>query len=144
MTKKWNELAPLPVRLIIGGGLAYHGYPKLFTAEGHASFLDIMKESGIPFPELTSWLVAILEFCGGLALFFGAFVVTVALLVSIELAINIIMAIVHGGFPPPLNPDQPLPGYEQSLLYFAGALALMIGGPGGWSVTRMFVPKPTA
>jgi uncharacterized membrane protein YphA (DoxX/SURF4 family) len=88
--------------------------------------------------------VASLKFCGGLALLLGAFVVTVALLVSIEPAVNIITAIANGGFPPPLNPDRPLPGPEQSFLYFAGALAIMTAGSGGWSVTRMFVRKPTA
>jgi hypothetical protein len=54
MTKKWSELASLPVRLVIGGGPADQGYPKLFTAEAHASFLYIMKGSGIPFPEFAS------------------------------------------------------------------------------------------
>ncbi len=38
MTKRWYELAPVPVRMIVGGGLAYHGYLKIFTADGHASF----------------------------------------------------------------------------------------------------------
>ncbi len=50
MTKRWYELAPVPVRMIVGGGLAYHGYPKIFTADGHASFLYIMKGMGVPFP----------------------------------------------------------------------------------------------
>lgn len=143
MTKRWYELAPVPVRMIVGGGLAYHGYPKIFTAEGHASFLHIMQGMGVPFPELMSWVIGGLEFFGGLMLFSGTFVSLVALLIVIEMAVNLIMALLHGGFPPPLNPNQPLPGYEQTLLYLLGALALVIGGSGGFSITRVFVPRQT-
>jgi len=142
MPKKWNEIAPISVRAAFGGGLAYHGFPKLFSAEGHASFVHIMQGFGVPMPEVAAWLIGILEFFGGLALIFGAFVVTVALMILIELAVNLTMALLHGGFPPPLNPNEPLPGYESSLLYMAGALALWIGGSGRLSVTRMFVPPP--
>jgi putative oxidoreductase len=141
MPKRWYELAPVPVRLIVGGGLAFHGYPKIFTAEGHASFLHIMKGMGVPFPEFLSWAIGGLEFFGGLALLTGTFVSFVALLIVIEMAANLITALLNGGFPPPLNPNQPLPGYEQTLLYLLGALALFIGGSGGFSVTRIFVPR---
>jgi putative oxidoreductase len=143
VTKRWYELATDPVRLIVGGGLAYHGYPKIFTAEGHASFLHIMQGMGVPFPELMSWLIGALEFFGGLMLFSGTFVSLVALLIVIEMIGNLVMALLHGGFPPPLNPNQPLPGYEQTLLYLLGALALVIGGSGGFSITRVFVPRQT-
>jgi putative oxidoreductase len=143
MTRRWYELAPIPVRAIVGGGLAYHGYPKIFTADGHASFLYIMKGMGVPFPEFLSWVIGGLEFFGGLLLFSGTFVSLVALLIVIEMAANLITALLNGGFPPPLNPNQPLPGYEQTLLYLFGALALFIAGSGGFSVTRIFVPRQT-
>ena len=143
MTRKWNEWAPLPIRVVFGGFIMYHGYPKLFTAEGHASFLYMMEQAGVPLPHVTAWLVAILEFFGGLALVVGAFVVTASVLLVIELTINVAMALYHGGFPPPLNPDQPLPGYASSFLYICGLLALAIGGAGGFSLTRMVVPRPS-
>lgn len=143
MWKKWNEISPIPVRLVVGGGLAYHGFPKLFTSEGHTSFVHIMQGFGVPFPQLAAWLVGILEFFGGVALITGAFVVTASLLIFIELTINVVMATLQGGFPVPLNPNQPLPGYESSFLYMAGTLALFIGGSGRCSLTRMFVPTPT-
>jgi len=142
MDLKWGELPPVPVRLIVGGSLAYHGYPKLFTASSHASFLHIMQEVGVPLPDVAAWLVGILEFVGRLAIFFGAFVVMIGTLIAIELAINIVSALLHGGFPPPLDPTQLVPSYEQSFLYLSGAIALVLGGSGGWSLTRMFVPKP--
>lgn len=143
MGKRWNDYAPVPIRLVFGGGFAYHGYPKIFTAEGHQSFLHIMQGMGVPFPEVMAWVIGGLEFFGGVLLMLGAFVFTVSALLVIELVINIITALVNGGFPPPLNPDQPLPGYENSLLYIAGLLALILGGAGAFSLTRLFVPKPS-
>jgi uncharacterized membrane protein YphA (DoxX/SURF4 family) len=103
-----------------------------------------MQGIGVPFPVFFSWLVAVLEFCGGMALLLGFFVSAVAFLIVIEMVINLAAAVLHGGFPPPLNPSQPLPGYEQSLLYLAGAVALTLGGAGGVSITRLFVPRPVA
>lgn len=143
MNKRWNDYAPILIRLVFGGGFAYHGYPKIFTAEGHQSFLHIMEGMGVPFPELTSWLIGGLEFFGGMFLVFGVLVVFTSSLLAIELTVNIIIALARGGFPPPLNPDQPLPGYENSFLYIAGMLALILGGAGAFSLTRLFVPKPS-
>ncbi len=65
-----------------------------------------------------------LEFLGGLMLFSGTFVPLVALLIVIEMLANLITALINGGFPPPLNPNQPLPGYEQTLLYLLGRRGL--------------------
>ena len=142
MAKKWNEQSPVLIRWVFGGGFMLHGYPKLFTAEGHASFLHIMEQLGAPAPQVMAWAVGALEFFGGLALFAGVFVVTVSMVLIVELAINLIVALLRGGFPAPLNPDQPLPGYASSLLYISGLLALAIGGPGCFSLTRIFVPRP--
>jgi len=143
MGKRWNDYAPILIRLVYGGGFAYHGYPKIFTADGHQSFLHIMEGMGVPFPNLMSWVIGCLEFFGGMFLILGILVVTTSVLLAIELTVNILMALAHGGFPPPLNPDQPLPGYENSLLYIAGMLALILGGSGAFSITRLFVPKPS-
>jgi len=53
------------------------------------------------------------------------------------------MQLIRGGAPPPLIPDQHLPRIESSLLYLAAAVALFVGGAGAFSVTRMFVPRPS-
>lgn len=143
MWKRWNEYAPISVRLAFGGGFAFHGYVKLFAPGGHESFVCIMKGFGIPAPGLMAWFIGGLEFFGGLALLTGTFVATTALALLIELAINVSMALSQGGFPPPCNPDQPLPGYQSSLLYMSAMVALILGGSGAWSVTRLFVPRNT-
>jgi putative oxidoreductase len=122
------RFAPLPLRLVFGAALAYHGFPKLFSAEGHASFRKIMETSGVPNPELAAWLVGLLEFGGGLGIFFGLFVRGLALALFVELAINLGIAATRGSFAPPQAGGQPLPDYESSLLYMGALLSLIITG----------------
>jgi len=137
MFKKWNQWAPLPLRLILGLGLAYHGFPKLFSAAGQASFIGMMQSMGVPAPGLMVWVVGILEFVGGLLLVVGAFTGIVSAVIVIEIIINLVVALFRGGFPQPLPGQQPLPGVEVSLVYMAGLLALILGGAGVYSIDQM-------
>jgi uncharacterized membrane protein YphA (DoxX/SURF4 family) len=88
-------------------------------------------------------IVGALEFFGGLALLFGVFPRSFGLLFSLEILSNIVMQLYCHGAPPPKIPSQHLPGIESSLMYLAASIAILVGGAGGWSVTRMFNPKPS-
>jgi putative oxidoreductase len=136
MISRWQHWAPIPIRLILGLGLVYHGYPKLFSAQGRASFLGIVEEMGLPEPRLSVFLIGVLEFGGGLLLIGGAFTTIVAAAIVIEIVINLCVAAVRGGFPQPLPGQQTLPGIETSLVYSAGLMALVLAGPGAWSIDR--------
>ncbi len=136
MANNWKEWAPLPIRLVLGLGLVYHGFPKLFSADGRASFVNILEGMGVPEPKLGVTLIGILEFGGGILLIGGAFTTIAAAAIVIEIIINLGVAAVRGGFPQPLPGQQPLPGYEMSLAYGAGLLALVLSGPGALSVDR--------
>src|SRR5262245_21922657 len=147
MARRWNEIAPLPVRLVFGGGFMFHGYPKIFTPDGYQNILHIVQQVvptslawSAPY---AAWGIGMLEFFGGLALVTGTFVGTVSLVFIIELVGNLVMQVIRGGPPQPLNPNQPLPGVESSLLYISASVALWIGGAGGYSITRMFVARPS-
>jgi putative oxidoreductase len=141
MFKNWREWAPLPLRLVLGLGYMYHGYPKLFSAEGHASIMGMLQNMGVPAPGPMSWVVGFTEFVGGLALVVGALVTLVSFVLGASLVVNILIAMFRGGFPQPLPGQQPLPGYETSLAYIAGLLALIIGGAGVYSIDRMLAAK---
>ena len=147
MAKSWNEIAPLPVRIVFGLGFAVHGYPKILTPDGYQNILYIMQQVFPAQLEQFAWvgayIIGALEFFGGLALLFGIFPRSFGLLFTVEILGNIIMQLIRGGAPHPLNPKQPLPGIESSLMYLAASIAVWIGGAGGWSVTRMFNPKPS-
>src|SRR6185295_8182019 len=65
--------AVLPLRVMIGFGLATHGYAKL--SRGPTAFASILTAIGVPAPGLMAWLTSLLEFLGGLSIMIGAFVV---------------------------------------------------------------------
>lgn len=143
MNRYWTEWAPFPLRLILGFGLVYHGFPKLFSTEGRQGFVGMLTGIGVPAPELMSWVVGAVEFFGGLALIVGAWVAVVAALNVINMLVAMFAVHWPNGFNflnmTGMGPDGPtfgMPGYEVNLLYIAGLLALMLGGAGALSVDR--------
>lgn len=140
MFRTWPHLAPLPLRLILGFGMMYHGYPKLFDAAQRQGFVGMLQGIGIPAPGVMAWVVAIVEFVGGLALIVGAFVSIVAVLLIIEMLVAMITVHLPHGFNflnitgmEPGGPTFGMPGYEVNLLYIAGLLALLLAGAGAYS-----------
>jgi putative oxidoreductase len=136
----------LPLRLAIGYGFAAHGWAKL--SRGPAGFAALIQQIGLPFPALTAWAVACLEFAGGLAILAGAFVTAVSVPLILTMLVAMLKVHLRYGFSSiktiGLTPDGPLfgpPGYEVNLLYIAGLLALILGGAGalsldGWLARR--------
>ncbi len=134
--------AALPLRLILGFGMVYHGWPKL--GSGNEGFAGMLAGMGVPAPGFMAYFVGLVELVGGLALIAGAFVA----LVSIPLIINMLVAMFMVHLPNGFNfmnitgmgPEGPtfgMPGYEVNLLYIAGFLALMFMGAGALSVDDM-------
>jgi putative oxidoreductase len=141
MQRTWNEWAPLPLRLILGFGFAFHGWEKV--ADGTQSFQGMLEMIGIPGGAATAWFVAILELVGGIALIAGAFVPIIAALLIGDMLVAMVTVHLPHGFSfmnvTGMGADGPIfgmPGYEINLLYIAGLLALVIGGAGAYSVDR--------
>lgn len=139
----WSQWAPIPLRLILGFAFMYHGYPKLFTQEGHEMFLGMLNNIGVPAAGLMSWVVGAVEFFGGLALILGAFVALAAALNVINMLVALFTVHLPNGFNfmnitgmTDQGPQFGMPGYEVNLLYIAGLLALVLGGAGALSVDR--------
>ncbi len=136
-----NKWAPLPLRLILGFGFLYHGYPKLFSGQGHDGFVGMLQGLGIPLPGVMAWVVGLVEVLGGLALILGAFVTLAALLNIVNMLVALFTVHLGNGFNfihiTGMSDDGPIfgmPGYEVNLLYIAGLLALLLGGAGALSV----------
>ncbi len=141
MYRTW---APLPLRLILGIGFVYHGFPKLFSSAGHEGFVAMLQGIGVPASALTAWIVAIVESLGGLALIAGAYVAVAA----VPLAVNMLVALFTVHLPMGFSfmnitgmseagPTFGMPGYEVNLLYIAGLVALILGGAGPLSIDEM-------
>lgn len=131
------DLAPLPLRLMLGAGLLYHGIPKVFTAQGHERFAGMLTDVGVPLPHAAAWGVGAFEVIGGGLLILGVFVTAVSVLGVAEMLVALFAIHLPHGFNfmnvTGMSADGPqfgMPGYEVNLLYIAGFLALAITGAG--------------
>ena len=118
-----GDIALLLLRLVVGLIFVVHGWPKLRDLKGTAGNFE-----GMGFKPGTFWgtLVALVEFVGGLAIFFGLYTGLAALLIGIEMLVGIFWKMSRG---------QGLAGgYELDLILLAGCIALLTLGPGVYSI----------
>jgi putative oxidoreductase len=139
--QSWSAI---PIRLIVGYGFMEHGYAKL--ERGPESFTTILHALGIPAPGLLAWATIIVELVGGLVVSVGAFIP----LASIPMAIVLLVAIFTVHLPNGFSSIKLMsvdvagahfgqPGYETSLLYLAGLVALVLGGHGPWALDPLLL-----
>src|SRR5688572_7382229 len=96
MKRDLSAYAPLVLRLMLGFGFLYHGLPKL--GDGHAGFVVMLSQVGIPAPEYMAWVVGVLEVAGGLALWAGAFTTVTSAILIVELLVALIKVHLAHGF----------------------------------------------
>lgn len=125
--RSWS---PLILRLGVGVTFIMHGYPKLFPA-GPAGFAGLLRNLAFPAPEFLAWIVAIVEFFGGIALILGVFVRYVGVLMAIEMLVTSVWVKIRRGVPF-ISPRGT--GWELDFLLFVGALALVFLGAGALSI----------
>src|ERR1700748_3188984 len=137
-TEKW---ASLILRLVIGFGFMAHGWAKL--SRGTAGFEKLLVHTGVPFPHLTSYVLPYIELLGGLAIFIGALTIIVAIPLIATMIVATVTIQFKFGYSSVktigLTSNGPVfgpPGYEINLLYIAGLIALMLYGPGLFSIDR--------
>jgi putative oxidoreductase len=139
-------LYAIPLRLVVGFGFMEHGYAKL--ARGPESFAAILHALGTPAPALFAWITIVVELLGGLAVLLGALIPLVSLPMVVVLAVATFTVHLPNGFSSIklLSVDAAgahfgQPGYETDLLYFAGLVALVLGGPGPWALDSLLFRK---
>ncbi len=148
MQTAWSKWAPMPLRLVIGFGFIYHGFPKIFSVQGHEMFVGMLQGIGVPAAGLTAWVVGIVELLGGLALIAGAFVSVAAALLIIDMLVALFTVHLPNGFNfinitgmTEAGPQFGMPGYEVPLLYLAGLLALFLRGASHMSVDEKLAAR---
>jgi len=139
--------APIPLRLITGYGFMEHGYAKL--TRGPDAFIQILHALAVPFPVLMGWATILVELLGGAAVLFGAFLVPASVPMAVVLLVAIFTVHLPNGFSSiklqaitATGAHFGQPGYETDLLYLACLLALVLLGPGrfsidGWARVRL-------
>lgn len=141
--KKYAQLAPFFLRLIIGYGFMAHGFAKL--SRGPAGFEKLLTQLGVPLPHFSSWLIPSIEFFGGLAVLLGIFVNITAVPLIATMLVAMLTVHLKYGFSSintigltPSGPRFGPPGFEIDLLYIAGLISLMLTGPGAISLHQLF------
>lgn len=134
-----NKWALLLLRLVIGYGFLAHGWAKL--SRGPAGFGKLLQQIGAPFPDITAWVVTLLEIFGGTALIVGALVALVSIPLIISMLVAMFTVHIKYGFSSintiGLTDSGPIfgpPGYEVNLLYIAGLIVLIFSSPLPWSI----------
>lgn len=117
---------PLPLRIMIGVAFIIHGYPKLLDiASVQGFFGDVGIAPGLALP------IALLEFIGGITLILGIITRISSILLAAQMIGATLVVKLSKGF---------VGGYELDLLLMAGAISLIITGPGRasieWDVIR--------
>jgi putative oxidoreductase len=120
------ELGLAILRVVLGVIFISHGSLKLFGGmEGTTAFFGSL---GMPLPLVAAWLIALLEFFGGIALILGFLVTPISLLLAAQILLGIILVHSRNGWY--VVGPQANNGVEFSVLLGAALLMLVFGGPG--------------
>lgn len=124
--------ALLILRLALGTIMVAHGAQKLlgwFGGPGPEGFLGFMGSLGIP--AAIGWLAIVAEFFGGIAVLLGAFARAGALMFAVNMLVAMLVVHAPNGF---FMGGEGGGGIEFTLMLFAASLAIVIAGPGRYSL----------
>ncbi|HEU4582930.1 MAG TPA: DoxX family protein [Polyangiaceae bacterium] len=132
----WSQL---PLRLLLGFGLAAHGLAKL--ERGPEQFAVVLAALGVPAPHWAAWATALFELLGGLSILAGLFVTAWSLPLAVVMLTAMFAVHLPYGFSSvklravdAAGAQFGPPGYELNLLYLVGLLSLVLGGSGRGSL----------
>ncbi|PIR84226.1 hypothetical protein COU18_00545 [Candidatus Kaiserbacteria bacterium CG10_big_fil_rev_8_21_14_0_10_51_14] len=129
--KKWHDPALLFLRITTGLVFFMHGWQK--WEGGIAQTAGFLASLQFPIPDLFAILLIGVEVIGGAALILGVFTRLAAKLAGIVALVALFTVHASKGFFISNG------GYEFILLLLAACVAILVLGPGAWSVDRKFL-----
>ncbi len=118
---KYSDLALLLLRIGVGIIFIVAGWGKLTGIEGTIGFFDGL---GIPMPGIMAWIVAIVEFFGGIMVLLGAYAKIPYLLLAIIMVVALFTTKLGGE----------VSAARLDLMLLFASLALFMLGSGRYSV----------
>ena len=129
-TDKYKDLAPLLLRIGVGLIFIVAGWGKLNGIGGTADFFGNI---GIPAPEIMAWVVAIVEFVGGIMVLVGYRIQLPSLLLAITMLVAIITTKLGG--------DEVFRAMRLDLMLLLASLALTFMNSGSYSADALMGKK---
>ena len=125
-----NQWSLAFLRVVFGFIFAYHGYLKLFVSGGFTGTVGFFTSLGLPLPLYSVLLVSVIEFVGGLLLFFGVISKWSSFLLLLDMMTAFFLVHLKNGFL--VNKG----GYEFVIALIAGLVVLFANGPGRLSLGK--------
>jgi putative oxidoreductase len=132
-TQRQIDFGLAVLRIVVGVIFIGHGSQKLFTF-GFTGVASAFGHMGVPLPGFTGPFIAVLEFCGGIALILGLLTRLFAFGVFCDMLGAIIIVKLKAGL-------FGQGGFELELTLCAAAFALMLMGAGGLSVDGLIARR---
>jgi putative oxidoreductase len=127
-----DRLAPVVLRVAVGGIMVYHGFDKFRGGIGGVE--EFFAMAGVPAPGLTAALVAALEVVAGAALIVGIATRLAAASLAVVLVGAIAFVKAEVGV---IAATGAMPGFELDVALLAGLVALIFLGPGPAAVDHV-------
>lgn len=128
--KDYHDVALLLLRIGVGLIFIVAGWGKLTGIENTAGFFDNI---GIPMPVVMAWVVAIVEFAGGIMVLAGLYMRIPALLLAVIMVVAILTT--------KLDADNIFRAMRLDLVLLLMSLSLFITGSGKISLNSMLEIK---
>ena len=138
----WEQYAILLVRVAIGLFFAISGANKLFVAGGTKPVYDTLVKAKVPFPQLTAYFVAGVEFVCGSLLAVGLLATPACAALLIDMTVAVLtdsLSTLPKGLSPLSWLDDFL--YLPEVLYVLFFIWLICAGPGKFSVDYWLAGK---
>ena len=124
--KKWQDIAPVILRVVTGLIFTVYGYQKITgSIDQFGGFLVSLK---VPLPIFFAYTVTAVELVGGIVLILGLLTHLSSKLLLIDMLVALFLVHVGKGFYVQQG------GYEFVLILIAALLSLIITGPGKWAL----------
>lgn len=121
LDNKYSDIALLLLRLGVGIIFVVAGWGKLTGIEGVQGFFG---DIGVPLPFIMAWVVALIEFFGGLMVIFGAYAKIPYLLLAIIMLVAIFLVKIDQGFG----------ASRLEIMLLLASFALYLMGSGNYSI----------